>query len=118
MEKEIQKKINDAEEMYRANQSALEEGLETISDEKRQFLYELENTADQIRFISNKSSYDQTADPSAAYRLLAQVQEEAEHIIKKAQVELADQMEENRAMLYRQRNIYEIERDMLKKGMK
>lgn len=115
MEQEIKKKMVASEEVYQKNQRVLEESLDVIAEEKRDFFQYLDNTAEQLRFISHREVYEQSQDMGSGYRIIEQAQEEAEYILKNASRTLEDRLEANQINYRKEQHAFEDELYSLKK---
>lgn len=115
MEKETQQKFELAEERYQKNRVQLEQRLDELSDEQRQFQHYLESIPDRMNIISGHYD-DSQLDRSTIYRLLEQANEDLHQVTRNVKNKLEDCLDENQALYNRQIQVYEEERQVKKEG--
>lgn len=107
MEREISRKIEETERTYRKNRVTLENHLEQLSNERRNFQRYLENISERIDTTLKHYEAVHPEDKRVAYRLLQQASEESSHRTRMAQRKLEERLDENQAVYRKQIREYE-----------
>lgn len=115
-EKQLVMKIESLEEEYRRNRRRVEETMDEVSQEKRQFQRGLEELADYVSYLYKKQENDGTQGQlQQSYRMIGDTQEQGESTVKNTLRKLDNELEDQQLAYKKSVNRYEEELVMLKK---
>ncbi|MGK0551697.1 hypothetical protein ACSFB8_04760 [Enterococcus faecalis] len=118
MTKETQRKLEEADQAYRANRLKLENYLEEISTDNRKFQEYLENVSEQMTMTLRHYEEGHQVDRSQIYFFLERESETSIQHSRSIQRQLEDRLEENQALYGKKVRQYKEEALLAKKEAK
>ncbi len=94
MENVYQRKLDEAEQEYRESREKLDQEIEYVLYEKRQFRQDMEGVVEQLSYEYQQADFCEPLDLKLVYRLLDESQDEGEVIVKEAIGRLEEKKEE------------------------
>jgi hypothetical protein len=115
MTKETQRKLEEADQAYRANRLKLENYIEELSTDRRKFQQYLENVSEQLNMTLRHYEEGHQVDRRQIYHFLEKENETYVQRTRSIQCQLEDRLEENQALYSKKVRQYEEEALLAKK---